>query len=88
MIKEKYFSAKHDFHTATVAKSCFFISLILFAIALIEFAFQITILLEPGIFFALGILFLGIAGISWFFYSQFSKLSDIVSDIENGNIEP
>jgi len=88
MIKEKHFSAKHDFHTAKIAKSCFFISLLFFAIILIELAFQITILFEPSIFFALAILFLGAAGISWFFYTQFSKLSDIVSDLENGDIEP
>lgn len=84
MIKEKHFSAKYDFHTGLLSKTCFFLGFILFLISLVEFILGIKILLEPGSYFALGLLFVGFGGISWFFHSQFAKLSEIAAEIENG----
>ena len=83
MIQEKRFSAKYDFHTGLLSKSCFFLSFVLFLIALVEFIFGLTVLLEPGSYFALSLLFVGLGGISWFFHSQFAKLSEIATEIEN-----
>ena len=83
MIQEKHFSAKYDFHTGLLSKSCFFLGFALFLIALVEFIFGFNILLEPGSYFALGILFVGLVGISWFFHFQFAKLSEVATEIEN-----
>lgn len=87
MIKERHYSPKYDFQTGSIAKLFFILSVILFAIAGVEFVLSVSIFLDASIFFALGILCLGITGISWFFHSQFSKLSDIVSEIENGEFD-
>ncbi len=87
MIKERHFSPKHDFQTGIIAKILFGLSLILFIIAGIELLFSVVFIFNASIFFALGILFLGISVISWFFHSQFSKLSEIVSEIENGDFD-
>jgi hypothetical protein len=87
MIKEKHFSAKHDFHTGIVSKSCFFLSILFFVFAIIETVFNFVIFLDSSVFLALGILFIGIAGISWFFNKQFSKLSDIVEEMEQEECE-
>ena len=87
MIQERHFSVKHDFHTATVSKSCFFLSLLLLALALIEFIFGIVFFLPASTYFALAILFFGVTGISWFFHVQFSKLSKIATELENESDE-
>jgi hypothetical protein len=83
MIKERHFSPKYDFKTGIIAKISFAISLFFILIIIIEIALNLTILLEPSIFFALTLLFLAVAGFSLFFYSQFAKLSRIVSEIED-----
>jgi hypothetical protein len=56
---------------------------ILLLIAGIELLLGINILLTPGSYFALAILFIGLSVISWFFHSQFAKLSEIATEIEN-----
>ena len=83
MIKERHFSPKYDFKTGIIAKISFAVSLFFIVIIAIEMAFNITILLDPSIFFALTLLFLAVSGFSLFFYSQFSKLSKIVSEFED-----
>lgn len=83
MIKERRFSAKYDFHTGIISKFCFFFSVILLLIAGVELLLSITILLTPGSYFALAILFVGLGFISWFFHSQFAKLSEVASEIED-----
>jgi hypothetical protein len=87
MIKERRFSPKFDFHTGVVTKISFVISIILLIIVAIELLLNMTLLLDSSIFLALAILFLGFTGISWFFYSQFSKLSEIVTELENDEFE-
>jgi len=87
MIKEKHFSAKHDFHTGFVSKSCFLLSFLFLVMAVIETVFNFVIFFDSSVFLALGILFIGIAGISWFFNKQFSKLSEIVEEMEQEDYE-
>ena len=87
MIKERRFSPKFDFHTGSVTKISFVISIVLLIVVAIELLLNITLLLDSSIFLALAILFLGVTGISWFFYSQFAKLSKIVTELENDESE-
>ena len=82
MIKERRFSVKYDFQSGIISKISFFISVIFFLITLIEILLNITIFFEPSVYAALILLFLAITAISWFFHSQFAKLSRIATEIE------
>lgn len=82
MIKERHFLPNHNFKMGIIAKISFAISIFFIIIIVIELISKRIILLDPSIFFALTLLFIAVTGFSLFFYSQFSKLSKIASEIE------
>ncbi len=83
MIREKHFSAKHDFHTGILTKCCFILAAFFFVIIFLNNILGRTFLLESSSALGLIVLFLGFGCISWFLHIQFSKLTEIAKEIEN-----
>jgi len=83
-MRKRYFSVHSDLKTGFFCKLLFIIGMLFLLFCFITY-FIPTLSLSgslPGIFLALAILFFGGSALSYFFYCQFAKLSDIATDIE------